>query len=95
MHSSSRPCVLHFLPISFSLTWSLYLEKSTSYEVPHYGLFFNLLSFHSFSVQKSPKHPVLKHPVFVIPLLSVTKFRTWCGQNREEGNQKICAFEIT
>jgi hypothetical protein len=35
------PCVLHALPISFSLTWSLqlYLAKSTSYEARHYAAF--------------------------------------------------------
>jgi hypothetical protein len=39
MHSSSHLFVLHSLPISFSLTWSLHLEKSTSYETPHYAVF--------------------------------------------------------
>jgi hypothetical protein len=43
------PFVLHALPISSSLTWSflLYLEKSTSYEAPHYAVFSKLLSLHS------------------------------------------------
>jgi hypothetical protein len=46
MHSSAPPFVLHALPISLSLTspFKLYLEKSTSYEVPHYAVFSNLLS---------------------------------------------------
>jgi hypothetical protein len=46
MHSSSPPVVLHSLPISSSLTWSfyLYLEKSKSYEAPHYAVFFNFQS---------------------------------------------------
>jgi hypothetical protein len=40
MHSSSPPFVLHALPISSFFTWSswLYLEKSTSYEAPHYAV---------------------------------------------------------
>jgi hypothetical protein len=35
------------------LTWSfqLYLEKSTSYEAPHYAVFSSLLSLHLSSVQ--------------------------------------------
>jgi hypothetical protein len=47
MHSFSPPFALHALPISSS-TWSfkLYLEKSTSYEAPHYVVFSNLLSLH-------------------------------------------------
>jgi hypothetical protein len=38
MQSFSPPFVLHILPISFSLTWSLYLYlvKSTSYGAPNY-----------------------------------------------------------
>jgi hypothetical protein len=31
------PFVLHVLPISSSLIWSLYLAKDTSYEVPHFS----------------------------------------------------------
>jgi hypothetical protein len=42
MHSSSPPFVLHALPISSSLTWSLCLARSTSYEVPHCVVFSNL-----------------------------------------------------
>jgi hypothetical protein len=43
---SFAPLVLHALPISSSLILSfwLYLEKSTSYEAPHYAVFSNLLS---------------------------------------------------
>jgi hypothetical protein len=39
MHSSSPPFVLHAPHIS---SFSLYLEKSTSYEAPHYAVFSNL-----------------------------------------------------
>jgi hypothetical protein len=46
------PCVLHALPISPSLTLSflLYLAKSTRYEAPHYATFSSLLLFHPSSV---------------------------------------------
>jgi hypothetical protein len=40
--------VLHALPISSSLTWSfeLYLEKSTSYEAPHYVItYYNVILY--------------------------------------------------
>jgi hypothetical protein len=41
MHAVSPLFVLHALPISSSLTrlFYLYLEKSTSYETPHYAVF--------------------------------------------------------
>jgi hypothetical protein len=35
MHYYSPSCVLHFLPINTSWTWSLYFAKNTSYEAPH------------------------------------------------------------
>jgi hypothetical protein len=37
------------------------LEKSTSYEAPHYAAFSSLLSLHPSLVQYSSQHPVLKH----------------------------------
>jgi hypothetical protein len=53
-----------YIPSPSSLTWSfwLYLEKSTSYEAPHYVVFSNLLSLISLRSKYSPQHPVLKHP---------------------------------
>jgi hypothetical protein len=40
--------MLHALPITFSLIWSLELclAKSTRYEAPHYAVFSNLSSLH-------------------------------------------------
>jgi hypothetical protein len=54
--------VLHSPPISSLLTWSLksYLEKSTSYEAPHYPVFPNLLSLHSsFTTMNNAKKNVI------------------------------------
>jgi hypothetical protein len=47
MHSSFPPFVLHALPISSYLTWSLwlFLEKSTRYEAPPHAVFSNLRQF--------------------------------------------------
>jgi hypothetical protein len=68
------PFVLHALPISSSSTLSfwLYLANRTSYEAPHYVVFFNLLSLQLLPSKYSPQHPVLKHPQSA----SETKFRT-------------------
>jgi hypothetical protein len=39
-------CMLHPLPFLFSLTWSLYLEKSTCFEAPYYVfLNYNFIAF--------------------------------------------------
>jgi hypothetical protein len=43
--------MLHALSISYSLTWSFYLAKSTNYEAHHYDKFSNILLFHPSSVQ--------------------------------------------
>jgi hypothetical protein len=70
--------VFHALPISFSLigSFSLYLEKRTSHEAPHYAVFFNLLSLHPSSV------PIFPTPsVCVPPLMSETKFHTHAEVN--------------
>jgi hypothetical protein len=50
---SSSPFMPHSLLIISSLTWSvqLFLTKVTGYHVPHYAVFFNILSFHLSSVQ--------------------------------------------
>jgi hypothetical protein len=83
MHSSSSPppppplpFVLYALPISSSLTSSLlYLAKITSYEVPHYAVFSNLLSLHLSSVQIFSSATCSQTPSVYVPLLlSETKF---------------------
>jgi hypothetical protein len=68
------PFVLHTLPISSSYTWSFYLysEKSTSYEAPHYTVFSNLRSLHLSSVQIFSSTP----SVYAPPLMSETMFHT-------------------
>jgi hypothetical protein len=49
------PCAIHALPVSSSLTLSfwLYLAKSTSYEAPHYAVSSDILLFHLSSVQNT------------------------------------------
>jgi hypothetical protein len=53
---SSLPFVLHALPYHIYIQYIYiyiytHLAKSTSYEAPHYAVFFNLLSLHLSSVQ--------------------------------------------
>jgi hypothetical protein len=63
------PCMLHAMSISSSLIWSfyLYLAKSINYEAPNCAVSSNLLSF-----CPSSQIPL----VFVLPLMSETKFYT-------------------
>jgi hypothetical protein len=78
IHSSSPPFVLHAPPISSFLTSSfwLYLQKSASYEAPRYAVFSNLLSLHPSSVQMISTPCSQTHSVYVLPLMSETKFDT-------------------
>jgi hypothetical protein len=64
----SIPLVLHVLPISFSLTlsFSLYLAKSTSYEA-NYAVFSNLLSLYPSSVQIFSSAPFSQTPSVYVP----------------------------
>jgi hypothetical protein len=66
-HSSSAP----FMPISYSLTFKLYLEKSTSYETPHYAAFSNFLSLHPSSVQIFSSIPCSQTPLSPCSALNV------------------------
>jgi hypothetical protein len=71
--------VLHALPISSSLTWSLWLclAKDTGHEAPHYTVFSNLLSLHLSSIQiLASAHCAQTPSVYVPPLMSETKFHT-------------------
>jgi hypothetical protein len=53
------------------------LEKSASYEAPHYAVSSNLLSFHLYLVQIFSSTPCSQTPsVYVPPLMLETKFRT-------------------
>jgi hypothetical protein len=68
-------CVLDAQSVSSSLTWSLYLAKSISYEAPHYAVFSILIFVHSLSVQIPSSASCSQIPsVYVIPLTSETKF---------------------
>jgi hypothetical protein len=71
MHSFSAPFVLHALPISSSLTWSLCLARSTSYELTHYAIFSTLLSLHLSSDQIFSSAPCSQTPSVCVPPLSM------------------------
>jgi hypothetical protein len=73
IHSPSPPFMLHALPISFSFTLSfyLYLARSTTYEVLHYVVFISLPSPHLSSIQIFSSAP----SVCVPPLMLEIKFR--------------------
>jgi hypothetical protein len=73
------PCVLHALPISYTLTWLflLYLVKSTSYEAPHYAVFSSFLPFDPPLVQIFSSACCSQIPsVYVLLIMSETKFHT-------------------
>jgi hypothetical protein len=64
------PYVLHALPISSSLKWTLYLcfAKSTSYVATHNAIFSNLLLFYAPSIQILFSAPCSQIPsVYVFP----------------------------
>jgi hypothetical protein len=67
---SSSPFLLYALPISssFMSSFPLHLVKSTSYEVPLYAVFSNLLPLQSSSLKYSSQHPLIKHsPSMFLP----------------------------
>jgi hypothetical protein len=71
--------MLHSLPIQFSFTLSfwVYLGKSTSYEAPHYTVFSNLPSLHPSSIQTFPSALCFWTPsVHVALLMPEIKFHT-------------------
>jgi hypothetical protein len=80
MHYSSPTSVLLVLPISYSLTWWLYLYLvwTTSYDAPHYAVSSNLPSLHPSWVQTFSTAPCswIHFLVCVRLLMLETKFHT-------------------
>jgi hypothetical protein len=66
--------VLYALPISSSLTVIILGEEYKKLLIIH----FYPTSYHFVPLRSkySPQHPVLKHPVYVPPLMPETKFHT-------------------
>jgi hypothetical protein len=79
------PLVLYAPPILSSLTWSfyLYLAKSTSYEAPHYEVFFSLPSLHLSTVQIFCSAPSCVYLIIYI-------ICSWHRANACRGDRFIC-----
>jgi hypothetical protein len=54
--------VIYAFLLSSSFTWLFCLAKSTSYEAPHYAVFFSTCRFFFLRIRYSPQHPLLKRP---------------------------------
>jgi hypothetical protein len=68
-------CPAHLILLDF-INLIIY-GKSISYEAPHYAIFSNLLSLRSSSVQIFSSTPCFQTPtIYVLPLMSETKFHT-------------------
>jgi hypothetical protein len=92
--------VLHAQPISSIVTLSfyLYLEKSRSYEAPHYVVFSNLLSLHLFSVQIFSSAPCTQTPVTCCYIVNERSCPSWAPSrfmNVLLSGKRNCHFEIS